>query len=172
MHGFQCRRSEKLKHLLFFAFLFTSVSDSLAETAEAESLERFVQIYEQTWQLHDAGRLAYFFTEDSDMIVGIQPTIVGRASIETWWHQYFSRIDSGRVVSVSIDSMRILSPDIAVLNVHTTTGGTHSETNEPLEARRARGTWVVARDGEDWKIAALRMHSPIGQQRLKPGTDR
>jgi uncharacterized protein (TIGR02246 family) len=160
-----------LKHLLFFAFLFTAASGSLAQTVEAESLESFVQTYEQTWQLHDASHLANFFTGDSDMIVGIQPTIIGRAAIEAWWDQYFSRIDSGRIVSVSIDSMRILSPNIALLNVHTTTGGTHSETNEALESRKARGTWVVARAGEDWKIAALRMHSPAGEQRLKPGTD-
>jgi uncharacterized protein (TIGR02246 family) len=152
-------------------FLLTTASDSLAQTAEADALDRFVQKYEETWQLHDANQLANFFTDDSDMIVGIQPTIVGRAAIETWWDQYFSRIDSGRLVSVSIESKRILSPTIAVLNVHTTTGGTHSETNEALESREARGTWVATRAGDDWKIAALRMHSPVGEQRLKPGTD-
>jgi uncharacterized protein (TIGR02246 family) len=161
-----------LKHLLFFALLFTTASGSLEETVGAESLKSFVQAYEQTWQLHDASHLADFFTDDSDMIVGIQPTIVGRAAIEAWWDRYFSRIDSGRIVSVSIDSIRILSPSIALLNVHTTTGGVHSETNETLESRNARGTWVVARAGEDWKIAALRMHSPIGEQRLRPGTDK
>jgi uncharacterized protein (TIGR02246 family) len=161
-----------LKHLLLFAFLFTTASDSLAEAVGAESLESFLQAYEQTWQLHDASHLADFFAVDSDMIVGIQPTFVGRAAIETWWDQYFSRIDSGRFVSVSIDSMRILGPNIALLNVHTTTGGTHSETKEALESREARGTWVVARAGKDWKIAALRMHSPVGEQRLKPGTDK
>jgi uncharacterized protein (TIGR02246 family) len=161
-----------LKYLLLFTFLLTTASDSLAQTAEADSLERFVQKYEETWQLHDASHLANFFTDDSDMIVGIQPTIIGRAAIETWWNQYFSRIDSGRMVSVSIESKRILGPNIALLNVHTTTGGTHSETNEALESRNARGTWVATRASEGWKIAALRMHSPVGEQRLKPGTDK
>lgn len=160
-----------MKNLLLFAFLLTTAGDSLAQTSETDSLERFVQKYEETWQLHDASHLASFFTDDSDMIVGIQPTIFGRAAIETWWDQYFSRIDSGRMVSVSIESKRILSPTIALLNVHTTTGGTHSETNVALESRKARGTWVAIRAGEDWKIAALRMHSPVGEQRQKPGTD-
>jgi len=119
-----------LKNLLLFVFLLTTASESLAQTAEADSLDRFVRKYEETWQLHDASHLASFFTDDSDMIIGIQPTIVGRAAIETWWDQYFSRIDGGRLVSVSIEAKRILSPTIALLNVHTTTGGTHSETNE------------------------------------------
>jgi uncharacterized protein (TIGR02246 family) len=161
-----------LKYLVLSALLLTAVSDSLAQTAKAKSLERLVKTYEEAWQFHDANRLAHFFTDDSDMIVGIQPIIVGRAAIATWWDLYFSRIDSGRVVSVSIESKRMLSPNIALLNVHTTTGGTHSETNEVLESRKARGTWVVTRASGDWKIAALRMHSPIGEQRLNPGTDR
>lgn len=138
---------------------------------ESDSLEAFVREYEETWQSHDAERLAGFFTEDSDMIVGILPRISGRAAIETWWGLYFSRIDRGRALSISIDSIRRLSPDIALLNVQTTTGGTHSETSEELESRRARGTWVVTRVGGEWKIAALRAHSPVGQQRPVPGTD-
>ena len=161
-----------LNYLLLLLLSVASASNSFAQTSEADSLERLVKAYEETWQLHDAARLALFFTEDSDMIVGIQPIIVGRPAIEMWWDRYFSRIDGGREVSVSIDSMRNLSPDIALLNVHTTTGGTHSETNEVLESRKARGTWVVTRADGDWKIVALRMHSPVGEQRLKPGTDR
>lgn len=141
------------------------------KTAEADLPENFVKTYEDTWQLHDASRLATFFTEESDMIVGIQPIVVGRVAIETWWNLYFSHIDSGRLVSISIESKRILSPNIVLLNVHTTTGGTHSETNEVLESREARGTWVVTSASGDWKIAALRMHSPVGERRFKPGTD-
>jgi ketosteroid isomerase-like protein len=133
--------------------------DSLAQTAESGSLDDFVNEYEETWRSHDAKRLADFFAEDAG------------AAIETSWDLYFSRIDSGRAISISIDSIRNLSPRIALLNVHTTTGGTHSETNEELPSRKARGTWVVTRIGGDWKIAALRMHSPVGQQRLGPGTD-
>ena len=161
-----------MKYLLLFTFLLATASNSLEQTADADSLQRFVQKYEETWQLHDASHLANFFTDDSDMIVGIQPTIIGQAAIKTWWDQYFTRIDGGRMVSVSIESKRILGPNIALLNVHTTTGGTHSETNETLESRNARGTWVAIRASEGWKIAALRMHSPVGEQRLKPGTDK
>ena len=161
-----------MKYLVLSAFLFTLVGDAIAQSGETESLEKFVQEYQETWQLHDAGRLANFFTDDSDMIVGIQPIIVGRDAIERSWNQYFARIDSGRILSVSIESRRMLSPTVALLNVNTTTSGTHSETNEILESRKARGTWVVTRASGDWKIAALRMHSPVGEQRLRPGTDK
>lgn len=141
--------------------------------ANAESeLRQFIKQYEETWQSHNAEHLGEFFADDSDMIVGIQPRIVGRDAIGTWWNRYFSHIDSGRLLSVSIESMRLLSPNIALINVSTTTGGTHSMTNEILESRKARGTWVVTRKGGAWAISALRAHSPVGELRLAPGTDK
>ena len=160
-----------MKNFLPLALLLIAASDSLAQTAESNQLEEFAIKYEETWQSHDAERLADFFAEDSDMIVGIQPRIAGRPAIEKSWNLYFSRIDSGRVVEISIESIRILSPNIALLNVHTTTGGTHSKTGEDLESRKARGTWVVTRSSGDWRISALRAHSPIGELREAPGTD-
>ncbi len=161
-----------MKHILPLALMLIAASDSLAQTGESDQLKDFVNKYEEAWQFHDAERLADFFGEDSDMIVGIQPRIVGRAAIETWWSQYFSRIDSGRVIAISIESDRVLSPSIAILNVATTTSGTHSETDETLEPRKARGTWVVIRSSGDWRISALRAHSPIGELREAPGTDK
>jgi len=148
-----------------------AASIALAQTAESDQVAEFVDKYEDVWRLHDAGLLAEFFAEDSDMIVGIQPRIAGRTAITSWWDQYFSRIDSGRIVSISIESISILSAEIALLNVHTTTGGSNAETSEALESRKARGTWVVTRVGGDWKIAALRMHSPVGTLREAPGID-
>jgi ketosteroid isomerase-like protein len=106
------------------------------------------------------------------MIVGIQPRISGRAAIEQSWADYFSRIDSGRVISIPIESVRYLRSEIALINVETTTGGSHSESNDVMENRRARGTWVIIRRKGEWKIFALRAHSPIGELREKPGTDK
>ena len=136
----------------------------------SDSLEDFVHRYEKTWQSHDAKLLVDFFAEDADMIIGIEPVITGRASIQAWWKLYFTRLDRGRTISISIDSIRILSPDVALLNVETTTGS-DSETTANLESRRARGTWVVTHRGSGWKISALRAHSPVGQLRDAPGKD-
>jgi uncharacterized protein (TIGR02246 family) len=160
-----------MKQILPLALMLIAASSTLAQTTGPGQLENFVDRYEETWQLHDAERLATFFAEDADMIMGIEPRIVGRAAIEAWWSQYFSRIDSRRILSISIESIRLLSPDIAVLNVATTTSGIHSTTNESLEPRKARGTWVVVRTDGDWKISALRAHSPVGEPREAPGTD-
>lgn len=161
-----------MKRLLPLVSLLIVSSQTFSQANEADELQEFIKQYEETWQSHSAERLGDFFADDSDIIVGIQPRIVGREAITAWWSRYFSRIDSGRLLSISIGSIRYLSPDIALINVATTTGGTHSDTNEIMEPRKARGTWVVTRESGGWKISALRAHSPIGELREAPGTDK
>lgn len=160
-----------MRYFVKFTFLLLVTSNSFAQILETDKLVDFVEKYEATWQSHDAERLADFFSADSDMIVGVLPRVSGLAAIEQWWNNYFSRIDSGRVISISIESVRLLRPDVALLNVNTITGGTHSVTNTDMENRKARGTWVVTQNDGEWEISALRAHSPIGELREKPGTD-
>lgn len=161
-----------MKYFVKLTFLLVAASNSFAQTLETDKLVNFVEKYETAWQSHDAERLADFFSADSDMIVGVLPRVAGRAAIKQWWNNYFSRIDSGRVISISIESVRFLRPDVALLNVNTITGGTHSETNKALENRKARGTWLATQNDGEWEISALRAHSPIGELREKPGTDK
>jgi len=161
-----------MKLVLPPVLLLVVLSQAFAQSDAADELRHFVKQYEETWQFHDAERLGDFFSDDSDMIVGILPRTVGREAIVDSWDRYFSGIDRGRLLTISIESIRFLSPNIALINVETTTGGNHSETNEILESRKARGTWVVTRNGRDWQISALRAHSPIGELREAPGTDK
>ena len=161
-----------MKHFLALMILLVAPTQAFAQAGSADELHRFVERYQETWQSHDAEHLRSFFADDSDMIVGIQPRIVGREAIADWWHRYFSQIDSGRLLSISIESVQILGPTAALIDVATTTSGTHSETNEILEPRNARGTWVVTREDGEWKIAALRAYSPVGEPRQAPGTDK
>ena len=160
-----------MKLLFPLILLLVVLSQASAQSGGADELQEFIKKYEETWQSHNAGRLGEFFSDDSDMIIGILPRLVGREAIVDSWDRYFSRIDSGRLLTISIESIRFLSPNVALINVETTTGGNHSETNEILESRRARGTWVVTRNGGEWQISALRAHSPIGELREAPGTD-
>ena len=165
-------QSRSMKHLLLLVFLLLEPASAFAQADGPDPLYDFIKQYEDSWQSHDGEDLGRFFADDSDMIVGIQPRIVGRKAIADWWDRYFSHIDSGRLLTISIESIQLLSPNVALINVETTTGGSHSETNEILESRRARGTWVVTRRSGDWKISALRAHSPVGELRVAPGKDK
>ena len=161
-----------MKHLLPLVFLLGVSGQACAQAVDADELLEFVKQYGRSWQTHDGARVGDFFAEDADMIVGIEPRIVGREAITAFWSQYFSRIDAGRLLAISVKSQRFLGDDIALINVATTTAGTHSKTNEILEPRKARGTWVVTRGGGGWMLAALRAHSPVRELRAAPGTDK
>ena len=56
---------------------------------------------------------------------------------------------------IEVQAARLIAPDVAVLNVTTTTQG-RSAQGEELRSRDARGTWVVVREGGTWRIAAMR----------------
>jgi uncharacterized protein (TIGR02246 family) len=156
---------------LLFLTLFVAAQTTQAQSGDRVELGQFVKEYEAAWNTHDADVLAVFFTEDSDMLMGAEPRVVGRSKIRDWWDGYFSRIDKGRVGEFSVESMRVIAPGVAILNLNSTTKGQSVETGEILETRRARGTWVVLRQGNRWRISALRGHSPQGQTREAPGTD-
>jgi uncharacterized protein (TIGR02246 family) len=161
-----------MKQVLHLMLLLIAPNQTFAQADAVDELKEFVEQYEESWQSHDPEQLGRFFAEDSDMIVGIQPRVVGRDAISEWWGRYFSRLDRGRLLTISIESIKFLDPNVALINVETTTGGNHSVTGQILESRKARGTWVVTRSGSDWQISALRAHSPLGELRAAPGTDK
>jgi uncharacterized protein (TIGR02246 family) len=161
-----------MNRLLLVALLAIGGTPVFGQESQSAVLQPFIDRYVDVWNSHDAHRLADFFAEDSDILVGIAPIISGRPAVEDWWGGYFSRIDDGRLLDISIDSIRFLASDVAIVNLATTTGGVNSKTGETMETRRARGTWVVIRRNGEWKIDALRAHSPVGEERIHPGTDR
>ena len=114
-----------------------------------------VEKYQKAWDTHDQSAVAAFFTEDADFIMGNQPLLNGRKEIMNWWGNYFKRQEPGRKLKIEVNSVRILTNDVAIINVSTTTWGVDDKGKELL-SRKARGTWVLLwRDG-NWFISSMR----------------
>ena len=131
----------------------------------------WVKKYEDAFNTHKASAVAAFFSEDADMILGNGPRIVGREAIQEWWAHYFSRIDEERKGTFAIDSLRLIAPEVVLINLDTRTAGRRS-TGEELPARLARGTWVATRQNGEWRISAFRAFPAVGEVRFSPGRDR
>ena len=138
----------------------------------ADDLAELVRSYQRVWNSHDGGAVAALFTEDADMVMGADPRAQGRAAIADWWQAYFAGIDRGRTGAFAIDAARLVSPDVAILNVDSTTSGRARDDQRALPTRRARGTWIVVRVGEAWAISALRGQPAVGEARTRAGSDR
>lgn len=136
-----------------------------------EDVHGFVAVYSTVWNRHDEHELANLFEEGADLIMGGTPRIEGRAQIVQWWATYFSHLDPGRQGKFQIDSVMVLAEEVCLLNVLTKTGGKRAN-GEPLETRRARGTWILVRQYDSWRIQAMRGNPAVGESRTEPGTDR
>jgi uncharacterized protein (TIGR02246 family) len=124
-------------------------------TEDSSAVGALIDAYRTTWNGHNASDLAEFFTEDADLIMGTDPIAAGREAVEAWWQGYFARQEPERHVAIEVQAVRLIAPDVAVVNVATTTQG-QSAQGEELRSREARGTWVVVRKGASWRISAMR----------------
>jgi uncharacterized protein (TIGR02246 family) len=142
-----------------------------AQTSDDSAAVRaLVEAYRTTWNQHDPSALATFFTQDADVIMGSDPVAIGWEAIQGSWRDYFARQEPERRVAIDIHRMRLITPAVAVLNVATTTGGRNAQ-GETLKSRKARGTWVVVRKGDTWRISAMR-GMPTEQDRIIRGPGR
>lgn len=120
-------------------------------TPEANPFRELVETYVEAWNSHDPIAVGQFFAEDADLVLGNLPAAQGRASIQSWWRDYFNELEPERRATVDVTSARSLTPDVAVIDVAMTTSG------PALPLRKARETWLLRRaSGGEWLISAMR----------------
>jgi hypothetical protein len=90
--------------------------------------------------------------------------------VEELWRSYFSGIDEARGGTFAVVSLRMITPEVGVIDVNSTTAG-RGPSGEELPTRLARGTWVVVRQGGEWQIVAFRALPAEGDERSGPGRD-
>jgi uncharacterized protein (TIGR02246 family) len=140
----------------------TKGEDTTLEAAAA--IRARIEAYLTVWNSHDPSALAAFFTDDADVIMGNGPITRGRQAIQELWRNYFATQEPERRATLVVDSVRLITTDVALINIATTTGGRNAQGQE-LHTRKARGTWVLVDQGGEWVIAAMR-GMPTEQDRI------
>ena len=136
------------------------------EASLREVLEVLVAEYQASWNEHDAKALTEFFAGDADLIMGTGPTIGGREAIQEWWTVYFDRVEAGSRAAFLVDDIRPVGSDAAVVNVTAAQHGDQQDRDRVIPL--ARGTWVMVRAGEAWRVAAMR-GQPLEGAGRQPG---
>ena len=139
-----------------FTAAFPVLSRAEKSSDASTGVRAKVEAYFTTWQAHDATALAAYFRKNADMLVGNIGTARGRDAIEAWWRSYFARQEAARGITHVVNSLRIISPDVALVDVTTTTGS-GPDGASTMRAREARGTWLLTLDDSGWGIAAIWM---------------
>ena len=138
---------------------------------DSAAVHKQFEEYLRTFNTRDPVAVSEFFTEDADFIMGNLPRLIGRKAIENWWRNYFAKQEPGRKGRFILKSLRLITADVALVNIETTTGSKDKNGGE-LRTRKARGTWVLHRQKNGkWLITAMR-GMPSLEDRIIRGSNR
>ena len=139
--------------IILIAISFNKVSGQ--SRTDSMTVNSIVEKYQSVWDTHDAYELAQLFTDDADIIMGNWPHISGRKVIQDRWQAYFNRQEAERKLRIDVNSFKIITEVVILINVTTTTWGHDSQGNE-LQSRRFRGSWVLKKQpNKNWLIVAM-----------------
>ncbi|MFJ7905546.1 MULTISPECIES: SgcJ/EcaC family oxidoreductase [unclassified Kitasatospora] len=121
-------------------------------TPDAAALRAVPERIVAAWAAQDADGFAEVFTEDATLILPGDVFLTSRQQIRAFMTQAFAGPFKGTRVTGEPVSVRPLAEDVAVL---VTRGGVLAPGDAEVTAERAiRATWVLARQGADWRIAS------------------
>src|ERR1700749_4278261 len=121
-------------------------------TGEGRALHGMVYQLEQAWNAADSAAFAAPFTEDADFIHILGGYYTGRSAIEAGHRMIFGTIYKGSTVRYSVEKIRFLRPDVALIFVRQFLQ--FFEDGHPRELE-GRPTIIVQQVDGEWKIAAM-----------------
>jgi uncharacterized protein (TIGR02246 family) len=121
-------------------------------TSEERALHGLVYQLEAAWNAADSTSFAALFAEDADFIHILGGYYAGRTAIEAGHRMIFGTIYKGSTVRYSVEKVRFLRPDVAIIFLRQflqfKEGGAATE----LEARP---TIIADKNHNGWRIVAL-----------------
>ena len=136
------------------AFCLTAVSFLAAQPARDESAVRdVVARYVAAREHSDEKAIAALFTADADQLVSSGEWRKGRAEVVRG--TLASSQATGGTRTITVESVRFLSPDVALADGRYEIAGTNAG-----QTRKMWTSIVVARTREGWRIAAIRNMLP------------
>lgn len=107
--------------------------------------------YQKAWGSHDAKKISSMFTEDATYVGSMGQVATGRDQIQQVVTQEHQGPLAKSSVEIEVRSVRLLSPDTAVVDSHATISGAAAQMPSNLHV-----TTLAHKQQGEWKIAALR----------------
>jgi uncharacterized protein (TIGR02246 family) len=143
----------------------------LSET-DLKAIDSVFQAYGAAWGQADAAGCASLFAADGDAIAADGALLRSPAEIK----QYYEKELSGKYAGVTmtdftLDPVRALSDNVALMNVSWRLNGV-SDAATGSGPVLVRGTFVVRREGTDWRFVAVRFMVPFRMAQDTSGVQR
>jgi uncharacterized protein (TIGR02246 family) len=120
--------------------------------ADRAALESIVSRLELAWNASDGSAFAADFADDADFVNIRGEHHRGRQAIAGGHTGIFKSIYAGSTNRYTVEAMRLLRPDVALVHVHSSLDNPQG----PLAGRHtARFSLVLTREQGRWQIASL-----------------
>ncbi|HEX8369039.1 MAG TPA: SgcJ/EcaC family oxidoreductase [Pyrinomonadaceae bacterium] len=144
---------------VILVLIFTAIGVSAqekAKTSEASKDETMIRAsVEQMakgWNAKSGAEFAKPFAEDADYVVINGMQIKGRAVIDKGHQDIFDTIYKNSTLAVSVEQLRYLRPDVAIVHVLSTLSVTQENSTR---SHNAKITLVMTKNKDKWEIAAF-----------------
>lgn len=127
------------------------------------------QSFVAAWNRADAKGISESFAVDGSLVIPQGVMIQGRAGIEAFYRDVFSRGYQGSHAASSIKRIRNLREDVAVVDGEWSIEGAHDAGGNPREAERGIFFAVLVRSEGKWFITALREQTSATEVKI-PGS--
>ena len=134
---------------------------------QEQTLYEMYFVFTSSWNKNDPNGMVQFYAEDADHFAVDGHVAQGRDAIRDLYAQQLKTMYRGSKLTLTLDSLRFISPETAVANGEfEITGVKDAQGNEipPIKGLHT-DVWTL-RDGE-WRVAASRPMLPI---RMAPAT--
>ncbi len=149
-------------HLLIVTVLFlfagyANAQSDQTKTNDEAAIRANVEQIVKGWNMKSGAELAKPFAEDADFVVINGMKIKGRPAIDKGHQGIFDTIYKNSVLSYTVEQLRFLRPDVAVVHVR---GVLQIMQGDKTETGNARITLVMTKNNDKWEIAAFQ-NTPI-----------
>ena len=118
--------------------------------ADESAMREAVKQMETGWNTKSGATFAKPFAEDADYVIINGSYIKGRAVIESTHQRIFDTIFKDTTVSLTVQQIRFLRPDVAVVHVKGQRTSPTTELNQD-----AMLTLIMTKENRRWTIAAF-----------------
>ena len=154
--------SRPLKQFILPVMLVAaSVVHADSRDQDRDAIYGLIDSFVTCWDRADAERLSMLWKADGDIIVPDGSLIRGRNQIENFYTEVFAGGYSGSTAIASIDQLRFLSADLALVDGRFTVRRVLATNNQQLPPEEGFFSIIAQRASGRWLIVAVREMEPL-----------
>ena len=157
---------------MLLAVLIATPVHASTQLDDQMAIGKLINNFSVVWHDSDAHGLAMFWKPDGDFVNPAGMMLKGREQIEAFYAQAFKLGYEGSTVDTTIDQLRFLTPDIALVDGEFTITGASTSDHKERPAEHGYFTVIAERVSGQWMVASNREMEPLpsAQSAAAPST--